>query len=201
MRIHKHVISIYRYKHVIHIYIVCIIYSCMYKWGGGGGFLQNMFDSKWWWSCFFSDVPIHSHHFRMGICSLMQFGFCFFRVLASIGCGHWNTIVSFDTQNNSAATMFSRSNAQSKIVFRAPPPYPVELSFSFPSQTFGPEELLAKYLDEDQPMRSWLSSKHDEKVLFFFVTVFWGNHEWHWMAMVHITYKYIIYIYIHSYGL
>lgn len=26
------------------------------------------------------------------------------------------------------------------------------------------EELLAKYLDEDQPMRSWLSSKHDEKV-------------------------------------
>eukprot|EP00435_Cladocopium_sp_Y103_P036349 s1085_g9.t1 len=25
-------------------------------------------------------------------------------------------------------------------------------------------ELLAKYLDEDQPMRSWLSSKHDEKV-------------------------------------
>ena len=26
---------------------------------------------------------------------------------------------------------------------------------------------------------------------FFFVTVFWGNDEWHWMAMVHIPYKYI----------
>ena len=139
---------------------------------------------------FFSDVPIHSHHFRMGICSLMQFGFCFFRVLASIGCGHWNTIVSFDTQNNSAATMFSRSNAQSKFVFRAPPPYPVELSFSFPSQTFGPEELLAKYLDEDQPMRSWLSSKHDEKVQFFFLSlsfeVMMNGIEWPW-CIFHIN--------------
>lgn len=26
------------------------------------------------------------------------------------------------------------------------------------------EELLAKYLDDDEPMREWLSSRHDEKV-------------------------------------